>query len=179
MANTATIYNFDTELSDIDRAVYETLALRMARQPSETMEYMLTRMLAYCLEYTEGIEFTEGVASGDDPAVMVRDLTGQLTAWIEVGMPAADRIHRASKKAKRVAVYTHRSIGQVLAQLNGQNIHRAGDIPVFQFGDGFIDEVAASLDRRAKVSLSVTERQIYLDINGKSFQTEITEHRVS
>ena len=179
MANTATIYNFDTELSDIDRGVYETLPLRMARQPSETMEYMLTRMLAYCLEYTEGIEFTEGVASGDEPAVLVRDLTGQLTVWVEVGMPAADRIHRASKKAKRVAIYTHRTIGQVLAQLNGQNIHRAAEIPVFEFGAGFIDEVAASLDRRAKVSLSVTERQIYLDVDGKSFQTEIIEHRLS
>lgn len=179
MANTATIYNFDTELSDIDRGVYETLPLRMARQPSETMEYMLTRMLAYCLEYTEGIEFTEGVASGDDPAVLVRDLTGQLTVWVEVGMPAADRIHRASKKAKRVAIYTHRTIGQVLAQLNGQNIHRAADIPVFEFGAGFIDEVAAALDRRAKVSLSVTERQIYLDVDGTSFQTEIIEHRLS
>ena len=179
MANTATIYNFDTELSDIDRGVYETLPLRMARQPSETMEYMLTRMLAYCLEYTEGIEFTEGVASGDEPAVLVRDLTGQLTVWVEVGMPAADRIHRASKKAKRVAIYTHRTIGQVLAQLNGQNIHRAAEIPVFEFGAGFIDEVAAALDRRAKVSLSVTERQIYLDVDGKSFQTEIIEHRLS
>lgn len=179
MALTATIYNFNTELSDIDRGVYETLALRMARQPSETMEYMLTRWLAYCLEYTEGIAFTEGVASGDDPAVLVRDLTGRLKTWIEVGMPAADRIHRASKKADRVAIYTHRTIGQVMAQLNGQNIHRAADIPVFEFGAGFIDDVAAALDRRAALSISVTERQVYLDVDGRSFHTEIIEHRLS
>lgn len=179
MALTATIYNFDTVLSDIDRGVYETLALRLARQPSETMEYMLTRLLAYCLEYTEGIAFTEGVASGDEPAVLVRDLTGRLHTWIEVGMPAADRLHRASKKADRVVVYTHRTIGQVLAQLNGQNIHRAAEIPVFEFGAGFVDDVAAALDRRAAVALSITERQLYLDVDGKSFHTEIIEHRLS
>src|SRR6266436_4324817 len=87
MALTATIYNFETELADIDRSIYETLSLRLARQPSETLEYMLTRFLAYCLEYTEGIELTEGVAAGDEPAVLVRDRTGRVTAWIEVGMP--------------------------------------------------------------------------------------------
>ena len=90
MALTATIYNFETELADIDRGVYETLSLRMARQPSETPEFMLTRFLAYCLEYTEGIALTEGVAAGNEPAVLVRDMTGRITAWIEVGMPDAD-----------------------------------------------------------------------------------------
>lgn len=178
MALTATVYNLDTELADIDRGVYETFAVRMARQPSETAEYMLTRYLAYCLEFVEGIELTEGVAAGgDEPAVVVRDLTGRLTAWIEVGMPGAERVHRGSKKADRVAVYTHRAIGQVLAQLGGQGIHRAADIPVYEFGAGFIGEVAATIDRRAGVSVSVTERQLYLEVDGRTFNTAIGEHR--
>lgn len=178
MALTATVYNLDTELADIDRGVYETFAVRMARQPSETAEYMLTRYLAYCLEYVEGIELTEGVAAGgDEPAVVVRDLTGRLTAWIEVGMPGADRVHRGSKKADRVAVYTHRAIAQVLAQLSGQGIHCAADIPVYEFGAGFVAEVAATIDRRASVSVSVTERQLYLEVDGRTFNTAISEHR--
>ena len=180
MALTATVYNLDTELADIDRSVYETLAIRMARQPSETAEYMLARYLAYCLEYAEGIAFTEGVAAGgEEPAVVVRDLTGQLTAWIEVGMPSHDRVHRGMKKAGRVAVYTHRAVSQVLAQLNGQGIFRAGEIPVYEFGTGFIEEVAATIDRRAKVSVSVTERQLYLDVVGRTFTTSINEHHFS
>ncbi len=177
MALTATVYNLDTELADIDRGVYETVAVRMARQPSETAEYMLTRYLAYCLEFVEGIELTEGVAAGgDEPAVVVRDLTGRLTSWIEVGMPGADRVHRGSKKAGRVAVYTHRAIAQVLAQLGGQGIHRAAEIPVYEFGAGFVNEVAATIDRRAVVSVSVTERQLYLEVDGRTFNTAITEH---
>jgi uncharacterized protein YaeQ len=139
MALTATIYNFDTELADIDRGVYETLSLRMARQPSETVEYMFTRFLAYCLEYTEGIELTEGVAAGDEPAVLVRDLTGRVTAWVEVGMPDAQRVHRGSKLAGRVAVYTHRNISQVLADCNVDI--SVAKIPVYEFGRGFIEAV--------------------------------------
>ncbi len=180
MALTATVYNLDTELADIDRGVYQTLAIRMARQPSETAEYMLARYLAYCLEYEEGITFTEGVAAGgDEPAVMIRDLTGQVTAWIEVGMPGADRLHRGMKKAGRVSVYTHRAVGQVLAQLGGQGVHRAAEIPVYEFGAGFVEEVAATIDRRAKVSVSVTERQLYLDVDGRTFTTTINEHHFS
>ena len=67
-------------------------------------------------------------------------------------------------------------MNQVLAQLNGQGVHRAAEIPVYEFGAGFIDEVAATIDRRAKVSVSVTERQLYLDIDGRTFTTSIGEH---
>ncbi|HEX8152848.1 MAG TPA: YaeQ family protein [Thermoanaerobaculia bacterium] len=178
MALTATIYNFTIQLADVDRAVYETLDLRVARQPSETAEYMLMRVLAYCLEYTEGIAFTEGVASGDEPAVLVRDLTGRITAWIEVGAPDPDRLHRGSKLAGRAAVYTHRNIRQVLPALTGKKIHRAGEIPIYAFDPAFVEEVASILDRRVDVALSVTERELYLDVGGKTFQTAIAEHRI-
>lgn len=179
MALTATIYNFDTELADIDRGVYQTLALRLARQPSETPEFMLTRFLAYCLEYTEGIAFTEGVAAGDDPAVLVRDMTGRMTAWIEVGMPDAPRLHRGSKLAGRAAVYTHRNVAKVLDGLSGKRVHRGSEIPVYEFGRGFVDDVSAVLQRRDKVSVSITERQLYLDVSGQTFNTMVVEHRFS
>lgn len=96
MALTSTMYNVSIEVSDVDRGVYQTLDLRLAMHPSETAEYMATRLLAYCLEWEEGIEFTAGLSNGDEPAIVVRDLTGRITAWIEVGMPDADRLHRAS-----------------------------------------------------------------------------------
>ena len=177
MTLTATIYRFDTELADVDRGVYEALGLRLARQPSETLEYMLTRFLSYCLEYTEGIELTEGVAAGDEPAVLVRDLTGRVTAWVEVGMPTASRLHRGSKLAGRAAVYTHRNVAQVLVELTGKKIYRAGEIPVYDFGAGFIEAVASVVQRRVNVSVSITERQLYLDIDGQTFSTAVVEHR--
>jgi uncharacterized protein YaeQ len=178
MALTATMYRFTVQLSDVDRGVYETLDLRVAQQPSETLEYMLTRVLAWCLEYTEGIALTEGVAAGDEPAVLVRDLTGRITAWIEVGAPDAERLHRGSKLAGRVAIYTHRDPRLVLEQLAGKKIHGAEEIPLYTFGRGFIERVAAILPRRASLSLTITERQLYLDVDDQSFSTTVEERMV-
>ena len=73
------MYTFDVQLADTDRGVYEDYALRVARHPSETDAYMLTRVLAYGLEYTEGITFGGSVSSTEEPAVLVRDLTGLTT----------------------------------------------------------------------------------------------------
>ena len=177
MAQTATIYNLDIDLADIDRGIYEKLDLRVARQPSETIEYMLMRVFAYCLEYADGILLTEGVAAGDEPAVLIRDLTGRVKAWIEVGMPDADRLHRGHKLAGRVAVYTHRDVRKLLTQLAAANVHRLADIPIYAFDRSFVDEVAGLIERRSHISLSITERELYLEIGGRTFSTTIVEHR--
>lgn len=179
MALTATIYNLTIELSDVDRGVYETLDLRVARQPSEAAEYMLMRVLAYCLEYTEGIAFTQGVAAGDEPAVLVRDLTGRVTAWIEVGLPDAERLHRGCKLAGRAAVYTHRDVEQLLGQLAGKKIYHAEEIPIYAVDRRFVDELAGLIERRAALSLSVTERELYVSIGTRTLSTTLVEHRLS
>src|SRR4030095_5768759 len=108
MALSSTIFTFEIDLADSDRHVYETLPLRVARHPSESEEFLIARVLAYCLEYQDGIEFSRGLCNPDDPPIAVRDLTGSVSAWIDVGTPSAERLHRASKAAPRVAVYVHK-----------------------------------------------------------------------
>jgi len=56
----------------------------------------VTRLLAYCLEYTDGIEFSKGLSDPDEPAMSVRDLTGARQSWVEVGTPDAARLHKAA-----------------------------------------------------------------------------------
>ena len=179
MAQASTIYSVTIDLSDLDRGVFETLDLRVARHPSETAEYMLVRLLAYCLEYQEGIALTEGVSSGDEPALVVRDLTGRMTAWIEVGLPDAARLHRGSKLAGRAAVYTHRDARQLLLQLSGAKIHRAGDIPIRAFDRVAIDELAALIERRASLAISVSGGEVTVAIGERMFTLAMTEHRLS
>jgi uncharacterized protein YaeQ len=179
MAQGATVYSVSIELADVDRGVYETLDLRVARQASESPEYLATRLLAYCLEYTEGIAFTQGIAAGDEPAIWVRDATGQLTAWIEVGLPDAERLHRGSKLAGRAAVYTHRDAAQLVAQLAGKRIHRAEAIPIYAFDRRFVAELAGLIERRTAIGLSVTERQLYVELGGRSLAGAIAEHRIA
>src|SRR3981081_205660 len=101
MALGATIYVFKIDLADSDRGGYRPLELRLARHPSETEDHLLTRVLAYCLEYTEGIAFSNGLFESDQPTIAVRDLTGVLRAWIDVGAPEAGRLPRAARARTR------------------------------------------------------------------------------
>ena len=164
MALTATIYNFDVELADNDRNLYESLALRVAQHPSESDEYLLARVLAYLLEYREGIEFSRGVSEPDEPTISIRDLTGKIATWIEIGTPDATRLHKASKAAARVVVYCHKEGTQWLKGLAAAGIHRAGELELYAIDRGFIAEMVARLDRRMAFSVSISDRELYLSI---------------
>lgn len=164
MALTATIYNFDIELVDNDRHVYESLALRVARHPSESEEYLVARLLAYLLEFAEGIEFSRGVSDPEEPTIAVRDLTGSIKTWIDIGTPDAARLHKASKAASRVAVYTHKDPTQFLKQLAGERIHRAEALELYALDRAMVSALVARLERRLAFSLSVTDRELYLSI---------------
>jgi uncharacterized protein YaeQ len=179
MALTATVYNFDIQLSDVDRGVYEALSLRAARQPSETEEYLVTRVLAYCLEFTEGIEFTKGLAEPDTPAIVARDLTGALRLWVEIGSPDAERLHKAAKASPRVVVYTYKDPGPLLRQLSGERIHRAADIEIHAIDRTLVDALVARLDRRTTLDLAVTERHLYATIGGETLDGVVSQHNLA
>lgn len=178
MALGATIYTFEIALSDSDRGVYEQLALRVARHPSETEEYLVTRLLAYCLEYTEGIAFSRGLSDADEPAIAVRDLTGALRVWIDVGLPDAARLHKAGKAAARVAVYTHRDPAVLARQLAGARIHRGEALALRAFGREFIADLVRRLDRRMRLDVAVTGQVIYVTIDGTTLSGEIEPVRM-
>ena len=164
MAQTATIYNFDIDLADGDRGVYDSLALRVARHPSESEEFLVTRVLAYCLEYAEGIAFSKGLCEPNEPAVVVRDLTGRIQSWIEIGTPDAARLHKASKAAPRVVVYTHKDPAQWLRNLQGERIHNVETLEIYAVDRGLVAALSARLDRRVTFALSVTDRELYVSI---------------
>jgi uncharacterized protein YaeQ len=173
MALTATIYNFEVELADSDRNVYESLALRVAQHPSESDEYLIARLLAYLLEYREGIEFSRGVSEPDEPTLAVRDLTGKITTWIEIGTPDSTRLHKAAKAAARVAVYCHKEGAQWLKGLAAAGIHRAGEIELYAIDRALIAQLVAHLDRRMAFSVSITDREIYLSIGNDNLTGKV------
>jgi uncharacterized protein YaeQ len=178
LALSSTIYNFDVDLADADRQVYETLALRVARHPSESEPYLLTRVLAYALEYTDGIGFSRGLSEPDEPAIFVRDLTGALRVWVEIGTPDAERLHRAAKAAPRVVVYTHKDPAQIVRRLAGERIHRVEALELYAIDRGLLDDLGARLDRRMAFSLSVTDRDLYLSIGSATLTGPVTRHVV-
>lgn len=174
MALTATIYNFDIDLSDNDRGVYETLALRVPQHPSESDEYLIARVLAYCLEYAEGIAFSRGVSEPDEPTISVRDLTGAITTWVEIGTPDSARLHKASKAASRVAVYCHKEGAQWLKGLAAAGIHRADALELYAIDRSLIGALVAQLDRRMAFGVSITDRELYVSIGDQNITGAVT-----
>lgn len=173
MAAGATLHTVDVELADVDRNVYETLALRVARHPSETAESVAARVLAYCLEYREGLAFGPGLAEPDAPALAVRDLTGALRAWIDVGAPDAARLHKASKAAPRVAVYAFREPGPWLRGLAGARIHRAEALELYALDRELVGALAERIGRRVALTVSVTDRHLYVTLDGETLEGDV------
>jgi uncharacterized protein YaeQ len=177
VALTATIYKFDIDLADSDRGVYESISVQAARHPSEPEERLVARVLAYALEFAEGIAFSPGgVSEPDDPAIAVRDLTGAIRVWIDIGSPDAARLHKASKAAPRVAVYTHKDPERLIANLAGERIHRASSLEIYALAPTLVDALVARLDRRMAFTMSVADREIFLSLGAETLSGAVVRH---
>jgi uncharacterized protein YaeQ len=172
------MYVFTVRLADADRAVYETLAVRAAQHPSESPEYLIVRVLAYCLEYAEGIAFSKGLSDPEEPAILVRDLTGALQTWIEVGMPESARLHKASKAARRVVVYAHRDVETWLARLAGDRIHRVEELEIYAVDRELVAGLVSRLERRMEFDLSVIERNLYVSLGDTTLSGTLEARRI-
>jgi uncharacterized protein YaeQ len=179
VALTATIYNFDIDLSDNDRGRYESFALRVARHPSESEEYLVTRLVAYCLEHAAGIAFSSGLSDPDEPTLAVRDLTGAIVVWVEIGAPDAARLHKASKTAERVVVYTHKDPVQLARQWSGERIHRADRIELYSLDRAFVAAFAARLERRMAMTVSVADRHVFVSLDDATLDGALTRHTLT
>jgi len=179
MALSATVFVFEIDLADSDRNVYEQFSLRVARHPSESDEFLIARVLAYCLEYTDGIEFSRGLSDADDPPIAVRDLTGVMRAWIDVGTPSADRLHRASKAAERVAVYVHKDPRQWLRQLEGAVIHRRDALVVRAIEPALVATLVARLDRRMSFAVSIAEGEVMVAFSDATITGQVQQLRLA
>ena len=173
------MYVFTVRLADADRAVYETLVLRVAQHPSETPEFLVVRVLAYCLEYAEGISFSKGLSDPEEPAILVRDLTGVLRTWIEVGMPEAARLHKAGKVARRVVVYAHRDVETWLARLAGERIHRAEALEIYAVDRELVAGLVSRLERRLDFDLAVSERNLYVSFGDTTLSGTVEARRLT
>lgn len=174
MALQATVYHLRIDLSDVDRGVYEALDLRVARHPSESMPFMLTRVLAYALLYEEGIAFGKGLSTTEEPALWIRDLQGTVQAWIEVGTPSADRLHKASKATPRVVVFTHNDPRLLRDEAETRAIHKAEQIEVYAVDPSFLDQLATLTDRNARWALLRNDNVLFVTIGDETVSGPLT-----
>jgi len=175
MALPSTIYRLKIALSDVDRGVYETLDLRLARHPSETLRYLLTRTLAYCLSYEDGIAFSKGgLSSAEEPPVAVYDPTGRLRAWIDVGAPSAERLHKASKASERLTIFTSTDPGLLQREAAAKGVFGAADIPIFHLDPAFLDALEPLVDRKTSLEVLHTNGHLYVTVGAATLETALT-----
>lgn len=171
-----TLYRFRLELSDLERNVYEPLDFRIAMHPSETRDFLLTRVIAYALNYGEDLEFTaEGLSDPDAPALRKAGVHGSIALWIEVGNPAARKLHKASKAADVVKVYTYKDPRALVNDVAGASVHKAREITVYALAPRFLEALATHLERDSRWSMLYNDG--VLTVSGEGF-SETTELRL-
>jgi uncharacterized protein YaeQ len=170
----ATLRRFTITLADADRERYETLEWRVAQHPSESERYLVARVIARALEDAEGLDFSKGGVSDDEePAIIHKDLRGDWVAWIEVGSPSPERLHKAAKLAPRVVVYAWKNVDQLAAAIAEREVHRRDELELKALPTELLDAVAATLDRNNTWDLSVTGGALYLTIGGALFEGSV------
>ena len=178
MALSSTLYRFKLSVSDVDRAFYDTLDIRIAMHPSETNLFMLTRVIAYGLNYEDGLEFTGGgLSNPDDPAIYLKGTQGKLAKWIDIGNPSAKRLHKASKASDKVCVYTYKDPENLKREAAGEDIHRADQIEIYSIEEKFLKDLASHLQRDNVWSLIHNEGELIL--SGKDWNLMGTLERHS
>ena len=174
MALSATVYHLEVELSDVDRSTYTSLDLRLARHPSESLRYLLTRTLAYCLSYEEGIAFSKGgLSASEEPPVAVWDPTGVMTAWIDVGAPSAKRLHKAAKSAGKVALFSSVALPLLVSEAASAPVHRLDEIEVWPLEPAFIEGLAEKLDRKCALGITRSDGVLYVTLGSQTYETQL------
>lgn len=173
MALSATLHHFLIELSNIDASVYESLELRVARHPSEDASRVVIRVLARAIEHESQMEFGRGLAEAEDPALWSRTDTGEVKTWIDVGVPSADRLHRASKRADRVVIFTHKRKAALQQAWSSRQIHRAESIDVVHLDPVLVDTLAESLERNVSWYVTINEGQLSVAFGEESVEAQL------
>ncbi len=163
MALGATIYKTDLHVSDTDRHYYGTHTLTVARHPSETVERMMARLLAFSMHAHEHLAFTKGISEADEPDIWLKDLTGAIDLWIEVGQPAETRILKACGRAREVVVYCHHGhASQVWWDAASPKLERARNLKVVSLPIDPIRALAAKVTRNMSLYVNIQEQELFI-----------------
>lgn len=178
MAN-FTLFKFQIELSDIPRSRYETLEFRAAQHPSESIQYFLTRVLAFILNFEEDLIFAPtGLHDPDAAAINIPDLNGGFKSLIEVGNPSARKLHKATKTSKTVKVYTYKNPLTLMEEIKNEKVHRGSEIEIYSLSPSFLSELEPSLNKNNRWSLLFNDGTITIQIGDNAISGELTTHSV-
>ncbi len=176
MAQTSTLYRFTIDLSDVDRNLYQALEFRTAMHPSESLPFFMTRILAYCLNFQDGLEFSGGISTPEDPAIRVMGLTGGIDLWIDIGNPTTKRIHKASKSCQEVRIYTHKDAQMLARELQEDQVHKVSQIGLYSLDQRFLNSLGATLARDNQWEMTSNGGELYVGVGRETFQGRLEKY---
>ncbi|MET0517918.1 MAG: YaeQ family protein [Burkholderiaceae bacterium] len=167
MALKATIHKALLQISDMDRHVYGEHNLTIARQPSETDERMMVRILAFALNVQADdlkgqLELSKGLSDVEEPELWQRDLTGQIVHWIDLGQPDDRRLMKAHGRAERVSVYSYASSTPVWWSNIENKLTRAPRLAVWQIPAEQSQALAQLAERSMQLQISIQDGSVYI-----------------
>lgn len=162
MAEKATIYKANLALSDVDRSVFSDFNLTIALHPSETIERMMVRILAFCFRAAENLTFTKGLSSMDEPDLWLKHDNGTILEWIEVGQPSPDRLKKASSQAQKVKIFSYGRGMDVWWKTNSAAIGALPKVEIHCFSPDELQQLVALVDKTMNLSVTITESIAYV-----------------
>ncbi|MFZ3231592.1 MAG: YaeQ family protein [Pseudobdellovibrio sp.] len=177
MSVATVLYRFRIDMSDIDRGYYNKLDFRLALHPSESILYFLTRALAFALSADDDLEFSSaGLNDPEGPTVFIKEPSGHISLWIEIGNPSIKKLHKASKAASVVKVYTYKDAQLIINEGQTQQVHNAQAIQIYAFDPKFLERLAKNLPRDIRWSVIHNERILTVSSGNESEETEIKSY---
>jgi uncharacterized protein YaeQ len=172
MAQPAILHDFDIALGHVDCGLERRLQVRTARHPSETVDRVWLRVLAYCWQWEERLAFGPGLSDPDAPDLLSTDLTGQTTLWMRVGKADPAKVQRVADQfsGARVAVLFESPLRfeQFAAAVEAQGLARLGRVELAIASPALLAELGRADARRNKLTLTIVEDHLYLELDGRS-----------
>ncbi len=173
MALKSTIFKADLQIADMDRQYYDGHLLTIARHPSETDERMMVRILAFILHAGEALTFGKGISADDEPDVWLRDLTGAIDLWIEVGQPDEKRILKACGRSNHVIIYSYSSMSNIWWNQIANKVERAKNLSVFNLPAATSLSLAKLAQRNMQLQCTIQDAQVWINGDGESLLIDL------
>ncbi len=174
MAQPSTLYRFRIDLTDIDRNVYQTLDFRVAMHPSESESFLITRVLAYALNYSDELQFSkEGLGTPEEPSISILDAGGGYQLWIEIGNPSVKKIHKSTKMSQKVKIYTYKNPELLIQEFLTDKIYQPERIELFSFAESFLNPLTTLLIRDNSWNVIHNEGSLMIQIGEDTIDGEV------
>jgi uncharacterized protein YaeQ len=123
----------------------------------------MARLLAFALFAEERLEFGRGLSSDDDPDLWLRDYTGDVELWIDLGQPDESRIKKACARAKRAVVLGYLGNAfDIWFNKNENTLRRFKNLTVVALPGDAMEAAAALLQRGMRLTVMIQDGEVQL-----------------